>query len=77
LTLKTSAKIGVKGKFHEKIAIGMNTNISRKATIKTIGGGTIKIWNHCTIHDLAMLFFTYLGFFMKGDQIAVNPICVK
>ena len=61
--------------FGRKISIGPRTKISRRSTLRIIGGGSIKIGRSGRIMDYSLLM-SYGGDIEIGDDCSINPFCV-
>lgn len=57
------------------IQVGRRGKISRKASLKIVKGGSIRLGASCRIQDYALLW-TYGGDINIGDHVSINPFCV-
>src|SRR2546425_1318660 len=58
-----------------RVRIGARADVSLRAQLRIVRGGSITIGSHCPIHDFALLR-TYGGDIILGDHCTVNPFCV-
>lgn len=61
--------------FRNSISIHHTTLAGFNARIETLGGGSIKIGRHCSIHDYAKIL-TYGGNIEIGDNVSIHPYCL-
>jgi acetyltransferase-like isoleucine patch superfamily enzyme len=61
--------------FRSSISIDPSSYVSRKAVIRSVGGGKIVIGKNCEIHDFSMIM-TYGGDIIIGDNTSVNPFTI-
>ena len=60
----------------QRISIGNNSVISRKAELDPGKNGRIEIGSNCHIHDYSILRCLGGGQIKIGDDVSVNPFCV-
>jgi acetyltransferase-like isoleucine patch superfamily enzyme len=61
--------------FRIGVKLGRTSHISRRAVVDTSSGGSIRIGEHCYIHEFAMLL-SHGGDIHIGDFTSINPFCV-
>ena len=61
--------------FGRNIYVHKSSYISPKATLRTVGGGSISIGSNCEIHDYSMIL-TYGGDIVIGEYCSLNPFTI-